>query len=77
MRKLSKEVRFVKGFSGIKVGTICRENNLDQANIQKGKSTKEKEKKLFHILLKKLLLLFIDVYLDDEMEVIEDERNSL
>lgn len=77
MKKISKNSKFLKGFSKIKVGSICKNYNLDPANVQSGRSSSENEKKVLKRLLKEILLLFIMTYLDDEIEVIEDARDTL
>ena len=77
MKKISKDAKFLKGSSKIKVGTICKKHKLDVANIQTGRSTHENEIMIFNEVIKELLLLFIDVYLTPEIKVIEDERYPL
>ena len=76
MKALSKEAKFLKGFSGIKVGKICKKFGYDISNIQKGRSTREKEVEVFNELVKEVLELVINVYLEKEIEVIEDEKRK-
>lgn len=77
MKKLSKKNKFLKGFSSIKVGTICKNYGLDPANVQSGRTSEENISKVYNRLIKELLELIIDVYLNPEIEVINDERNTL
>lgn len=68
-KNISKESRFLKGFSKIKVGSICKEYGLDTPNIQNGRSKKENENKVMKRLIKEILLLIIKIYLEDEEDV--------
>ena len=74
MRTLSKEARFLKGFSSIKVGKVCKNMGYDISNIQKGRSTREKEIEVFNEIMKEVIDLFSSVYL--EKDVIEDEKGK-
>lgn len=71
MKVQSKESRFLKGFSKIKVGKYCREYKIDISNVQKGLTTREKELKVYNRVIKELLVLFSTTIFDDELEVIE------
>lgn len=74
MRTLSKEAKFLKGFSKIKVGKVCKNLGYDISNIQKGRSTREKEIDVFNEIMKEVIDLFSSVYL--EKDVIEDEKGK-
>lgn len=71
MKVPSRESRFLKGFSKIKVGKVCREYKVDISNLQKGLSSHEKEMKVYNKILKELFTLFSNTILDEEIEVIE------
>ena len=71
MKVPSKESRFLKGFSKIKVGKYCKEYKIDISNLQKGLSTTEKEMKVYNIIVKELFTLFASTIFDDEVELIE------
>lgn len=77
MKKLSKEVRFIKGFQEIKSSKICNKYGVDQSNLCKGNTTRKNEILVSHELLKDLILLLVDVYLDPELEVENERKNSL
>lgn len=74
MKIPSKESRFLKGFSTIKVGSICKEYKIDISNIRRGTSSREREIKVYNRVMKELLLLFANTIFDDELEVIEDVK---
>lgn len=74
MKVISKEAKFLKGFSGIKVGKICREYGIDVSNLQKGKTSEEKEIKVYNRVIKEILMLFANTIFDDQMEIIEWQR---
>lgn len=71
MKIPSKESKFLKGFSKIKVGKYCKEYKIDISNLQKGLSTTEKEMKVYNRIVKELFTLFANTIFDDELEVIE------
>lgn len=71
MKVPSKESRFLKGFSKIKVGKYCKEYKIDISNLQKGLSTHEKEMKVYNRIVHELFTLFANTIFDDELEVIE------
>lgn len=71
MKVQSKESKFLKGFSKIKVGKVCREYKVDVSNLQKGLTTHEKEMKVYNRIMKELALLLATTIFDDELEVIE------
>jgi hypothetical protein len=77
MKKLSKEVRFIKGFQEIKSSKICNKYGVDQSNLCKGNTTRKNEILVSHELLKDVILLLVDVYLDPELEVENERKNSL
>lgn len=77
MKKLSKERIFINNFSKIKVGTICSEFGIDVSNLRAGRTSKENEIKVYKRILKDIISLLIYCYLEDEIEVIEDERTTL
>lgn len=77
MKKLSKEVRFIKGFQEIKSSKICNKYGVDQSNLCKGNTTRKNEILVSHELLKSVILLLVDVYLDPELEVENERKNSL
>lgn len=71
MKVQSKESRFLKGFSKIKVGKVCREYKVDISNLQKGSTSHEKELKVYNKIMKELFTLLSETIFDDELEVIE------
>lgn len=76
MKKLSKEVRFIKGFQGIKSSKVCNKFGVDQSNLCKGQTTREKEILVSHEILKEIIMLLVDVYLDQDVEVIDEKRKN-
>ena len=74
MKVISKEAKFLKAFSGIKVGKICREYGIDVSNLQKGRASEEKEIKVYNRVIKEILMLFANTIFDDQMEIIEWQR---
>lgn len=77
MKKLSKEVRFIKGFQGIKSSKICSKYGIDQSNLCKGQTTRKNEILVSNDILKEIIMLLVDVYLDPELEVIDERENTL
>lgn len=71
MKVQSRESKFLKGFSKIKVGKYCKEYKIDISNVQKGLTTHEKEMKVYNRVIKELLILFSTTIFDNELEVIE------
>ena len=76
MKKMTKEGRFLKEFSKIKLTPICEKYKIDRSNLQKGSSTHENEIKVTKAVLREIILLLVDVYLSDEIEVIENEKGK-
>lgn len=77
MKKLSKERNFIINFSKINVGRICREYNIDVSNLRGGRSSLYNEKRVYNRILKEIIDLLTSIYLEDSIEVIEDERTTL
>lgn len=49
-----KDLKFIKGFIGISLSSICRELNVDRQNIIHGKSSPEKTKLVKEAIIKKI-----------------------
>ena len=75
MKKLSKEVRFIRGFQSIKSSKVCSKYGIDQSNLCKGQTTKENERLVMHGILREIIGLLVDIYLDEGIEV-EDEKGK-
>ena len=77
MKKITKERIFINNFSKIKVGSICNEYGIDVSNLKAGRTSLENEKKVYKRILKDIISLLMYCYLEDEIEVINDERTTL
>lgn len=53
MKKINEDLEFIKGFSKIKVSSICKELDIDKSNLFQGKSSYEKTKKVKDKIIEK------------------------
>lgn len=60
-KEISKELRFIKGFSSTSVNKICKEYNINRGNLIMNKVSKEKEQLVYNRLVAELTELINDI----------------
>lgn len=61
MREVSKELKFIKGFSSTSVNKICKEYNINRGNLITNKVSREKEKLVYNRLVAELTDLINEI----------------
>lgn len=73
MKKISKELKFIKGFSSTSINKICNELGINRSNLISNKCSDEDVLKVYN----KLIEEFSTILKESIKEDLEDEETSV
>lgn len=76
MKKISKELEFIKGFSSISVNSICKDFNINRSNLINNKTQQEKIEVVYDILIIELFSLIEKYLIEQSKESLEKYRGE-
>ena len=59
MKEMSKELKFIKGFSKISITGICKKVNVNRGNLLNGTAGEEREKTVKEEIEKEIAKLYL------------------
>ena len=69
MKKVSKELKFIKGFSSTSINRICNELGINRANLISNRCSEEEVLKVYN----KLIVEFASILKESIKEDLKDE----